>query len=226
MSETVALIPARGGSKGLPRKNVMELSGKPLIAWTIEAALATATPMRVIVSTDDAEIGNVASLGGAEVPFRRPDDLATDAATSLDVALHALSAIGADDDTVVILLQPTSPLRTAADIDAAMDLFLRGDADAVVSVVAVTHPPHWMYRIVGGELQQYATDTVARRQDAAPLVQVNGAVYVTRAGVLRSERTFMPPRTAPYLMPPERSIDIDSQWDFRLAALLLSEARP
>ena len=108
--------------------------------------------------------------------------------------------------------------------DSEFWLSATGMPDAVVSVAPVAHPPHWMYRITGGELEPYVTDTVARRQDAAPLVQVNGAVYVARAGVLRSERTFMPPRTAPYVMPPERSIDIDSAWDFRVAALLLTEA--
>lgn len=217
----LALIPARGGSKGLPRKNVLPLAGKPLIAWSIEAALAAPTVRRVLVSTDDPEIAEVARQAGAEVPWLRPVELATDTATSLDVALHALDR---DDPNRgwLLLLQPTSPLRTANDIEAAAALREPG-VDAVIGVCrALTHPALALREDAEGFVAPYIEGAYStRRQDLPAAWAINGAIYLVRAGALREERTFKPARTRPYQMPPERSIDIDTAWDFAVAELAL-----
>jgi N-acylneuraminate cytidylyltransferase/CMP-N,N'-diacetyllegionaminic acid synthase len=141
----IALVPARGGSKGLPGKNVLPLLGKPLIAWTIEQAKACSYIDRVMVTTDDDGIAAAAREFGADVPFKRPAHLATDAAKSLDVVLHALDWLEAHGDRydLLVLLQPTSPLRTAGDIGGALDLFISKNAGAVVSVCETDHHPYW-----------------------------------------------------------------------------------
>lgn len=217
----LALIPARGGSKGLPRKNVLPLAGKPLIAWSIEAALAAPSVRRVLVSTDDPEIAEAARVAGAEVPWLRPAELATDTATSLDVALHALDQADPASEWL-LLLQPTSPLRTAGDIEAAAAL--RGPGvDAVIGVCeAQTHPALALREDAEGFVAPYIEGvTATRRQDLPKAYAINGAVYLVRVSTLRDERTFKPAHTRPYRMPAERSIDIDTAWDFVVAEFAL-----
>ena len=228
MSGIVAVIPARGGSKGVPRKNVKLLAGEPLIGWTIAAALATRDVVRVIVSTEDPEIAEVARRCGADVPFVRPLELALDTATSIDVAVHALDWMQQTEHgepAIVLWLQPTSPLRTTDDIAAAIALQQRTSAAAVVSVCAAAHPPQWLKRLgPRGELLPWQPGPEPeRRQDTASLYQLNGAIYLVQTTALRQQRTFAPEGTLAYVMPMDRSLDIDTPWDFYLAELILQD---
>lgn len=217
----LGLIPARGGSRGIPRKNIKPLHGKPLLAWTIEAALRSTFLDAVVVSTDDEEIGRVAADWGAEVPFLRPRELAQDETPGIDPVLHALEQLP-DFDTVV-LLQPTSPLRTTDDIDQCIELARSSGAPSVVSVTEAAKHPYWMYRL-GPDLRLkalIAAPPVTRRQDLPPVYSMNGAVYFARADWLRRHRTFVTDETVAYIMPPERSVDLDSMLDWQMAELLL-----
>ena len=221
----LGLIPARGGSKGLPRKNVLPLAGKPLLAWTIEAARAAATLDRVVISTDDDEIAHVAESFGCDVPFRRPAHLAADDTPGIAPVLHALDELDGFD--LVVLLQPTSPLRTAEDINAAVRLCVSRGAPSCVSVVPVEKPPQWMYAMGEGALLHSflaGEEGLARRQDVAPLFALNGAVYVADVENLRRTRSFVTDSTVGYVMPSERSVDIDSLLDFRWCELLLAQS--
>jgi N-acylneuraminate cytidylyltransferase/CMP-N,N'-diacetyllegionaminic acid synthase len=215
----IAIIPARGGSRRVPRKNLRLVGGRPLIAWTIEAAKTARSVDRVVVTTDDREIADVSKREGAEVPFIRPAALSTDTATSVDVVAHALGELGVNptSDSLFVLLQPTSPLRTGADIDAAAALLSTGDA--VVSVTPVAHPVQWL-RTIGtdGFLQPWLESDKTRE----PLYELNGAIYLMSSRDFHRERQFLPPRTAPYVMPRERSIDIDTEFDLHLCDLILS----
>jgi CMP-N-acetylneuraminic acid synthetase len=225
----IALIPARGGSKGIPRKNLAPVAGKPLIAWTIEAALGSGKLSRVLVSTDDAEIAEVARQHGAEVPFLRPPELARDESDALGVALHALTWIEeqtSERPDYLLLLQPTSPLRTTADIDGAIMLACARDADAVLSVCeAVPHPLLARRLDESGVLTDFIPipKAFARRQDFPPAYVLNGAIYLNRCTSLRGACTFQPAGALALHMPVERSLDIDSPFDLRLAELLLTK---
>jgi CMP-N-acetylneuraminic acid synthetase len=226
----VALITARGGSKAVPRKNVIPVAGKPLIAWTIEAALGCPGVSRSIVSTDDREIAEVAEKHGAEVPFLRPSELARDDSTSFDVAAHALEWLAGQDETppdYLLLLQPTSPLRTSDDIDGAIALARERNSAAVVGVCEASPHPFLARRIeADGTLHRFieAGGMPSRRQDFPPAYFVNGAIYLNRPASLLATRSFQPPGALAYTMPRERSLDIDTPWDVRLADLLLRQA--
>lgn len=219
----LGLIPARGGSKGIPRKNVKLISGKPLIAWTIEAALRSRQLAAVVVSTDDAEIADVARRYGAQVPFMRPAELAQDGTPGLDPVLHALECLPQYDN--VMLLQPTSPLRTTEDIDACISLRHRSGAPAAVSVTEPERHPFWMYTLGqgGGMHPLMNAPAVTRRQELPPVYAANGALYYTEAGWLRAGRAFITPETVAYIMPADRSVDLDTPLDWKLAELLLKE---
>ncbi len=217
--EVLGIISARGGSKGLPRKNVLPLVGKPLIAWTVAAAVESGVVSRLICSTDDSEIASAAEDAGAEIPFVRPAELASDSATSLDVVLHALDQMEQAVDWVC-LLQPTSPLRTGADLRGAFDLACAGDAPAVVSVCEAASHPYLCYQIQdSGRIEGFFGPEVraTRRQDMPAAYTLNGAIYFIKPSVLRETRTFVPPGTMAYVMPVERSIDIDDASDFAAA---------
>lgn len=227
MSLTIlGVITARGGSKELPRKNVLAVAGRPLIGWTIAAARASRLLTRTIVSTDDEEIARVARACGGDVPFMRPADLAQDATSHTPVMEHALTwarGEGLDPDYLLVL-QPTSPLRTGADIDAAITLAAEQRPDAVVSV-APAHPHPWlMHRMTAeGRLTPFVADAdrSGRRQDFPAAYGLNGAIFLITPQALR-QGSFCPSDTAAYVMPAERSIDIDSPWDLRVAELALS----
>jgi CMP-N-acetylneuraminic acid synthetase len=222
---TLALVVARGGSKSIPRKNLAPLAGKPLLAWTIEAAHVCETEVRIVVSTDDAEIADVARAARAEVPFMRPPELARDDTPSIDVVLHAVEqlASGGYYPDRVLLLQPTSPLRAPDDIDAAFRLADERDATSVVSVCEARNHPWLTKRVTaGGLLEDFiAHEPVVRRQDLEPAFALNGAVYLTRTGWLRSHRSFYSEPTHAYVMPAERSVDVDEPWDLELCELIL-----
>lgn len=223
----IALIPARGGSKGLPRKNVLPFCGKPLITHTIEAAAGAAAIDRIVVTTDDSEIAEVARNAGAEVPFIRPPELATDVAGSREVVLHALAwleAEGEADLETFCLLQPTSPLRTAADIDAAHGVFLQRGADAVISVTPYAHPVQWAVALeAGGLLLPRDTPNPSRRQDEESYYRPNGALYLYRTEFFREKSGGYGKRTFGYPMTPERSVDIDTRMDFVVAEAVYRE---
>lgn len=209
----LAIVPARGGSKGVPRKNLREAGGLPLIAWTLQAALGSVHVDRTIVSTDDAEIAAAAQTHGADVPFVRSQELANDHATTIDVVLDALQRVQGYD--WIVLLQPTSPLRTAADIDAAVAQCVRLQAPSCVSVCRAQESPYWMYSTTeSGQLRPLLPEsTHTRRQDLPPVFSLNGAIYLARTTWLIRERAFVRPQTVAYEMPIERSLDIDTEND-------------
>ncbi|PHV38914.1 cytidylyltransferase domain-containing protein [Janthinobacterium sp. BJB304] len=221
--KTLALIPARGGSKGIPRKNINMIAGKPLIAWTIEAALASTLLDGVVVSTDNAEIAEVALRYGAQVPFLRPAELARDETPGVEPVLHALQQL--PDYDAVLLLQPTSPLRSSADIDACVALAREREAVSVVSVSEPDAHPDWMYRMTATQQLEklLASQSHTRRQDLPTVLTLNGALYFANADWLRSSRTLLAEETLAYVMPADRSVDIDTPLDWKFAELLLNE---
>lgn len=222
----LAIIPARGGSKGLPGKNLRPLAGLPLIAWSIAAARECPAIDDVIVSTDDPAIAEAARTAGARVPFLRPAELANDTARSIDVVHHALRALPALPD-LVVLLQPTSPLRRADDITAALELYTESGADTCVSVTPSTKSPAWMYHLdPQGQMRPLLGEgpTASRRQDLPPVYVLNGAIYVARPSWLLAHDGFIAPNGVATVMPAERSVDIDTLLDFRLAELLLADS--
>jgi CMP-N,N'-diacetyllegionaminic acid synthase len=224
----VAIIPARGGSRRLPRKNVRPLAGRPMIAWTIDAALHVPAIDRVIVSTDDDEVAACAIQFGAEVPVRRPPELARDDTPGVVPVLHMVEWLEAHEQyrpDAVLLLQPTSPLRTAEDIEASLAAMTAHGSDSVVSVTPLPFPADWIREIDGeGRL----------RQPAAALgrtaVVLNGAIYGAIRTMLLATRSTYGASTRAYIMPADRSIDVDSAVDFQLAECLMLErmgvARP
>lgn len=219
----LAIIPARGGSKGLPRKNVLPLGGLPLIAWTVRAALSAPCVARTVVSTDDEEIANAARQAGAEVPFRRPAELASDTATSADVVAHVLESLGWLGPAV--LLQPTSPFRTAGDIEAAHTLWRQSGAPGCVSVCAVAESPWLMFGMDGsGALQRLLPEPPGglRRQDLPRAFILNGALYFLDSARFLQDRQFQHPETVGYAMPACRSVDIDTAADMAEAERLLA----
>ena len=220
-AETVlAIIPARGGSKRLPRKNLRELAGKPLIAWTIEAAKRSRYLDRVILSSEDEEIMRVAKSFGCEVPFARPAELATDDAPGIAPVLDALARL--PGYAWVVLLQPTSPLRSALDIDACLDACVQRRAPACVSVAPAAKSPYWMYTL-GGDQKLKPLLPAAEPGEQQPAFVLNGAVYVARTDWLQAKKTFVDGATVAHVMPAERSVDIDDEIDFKFAQLFFQE---
>jgi N-acylneuraminate cytidylyltransferase len=219
----LAIIPARGGSKGIPRKNIIDLAGKPLIAWTIEAAQKSKYIDRIILSSDDDEIIDVATKWGCEAPFKRPDEFAKDNTPGVDPVLHAISMLPGFD--YVILLQPTSPLRTAEDIDGCIEYCMTKHAKCCVSVTEPDKSPFWMYYLNSqGSLEpilQIDNEVAARRQDLPVVYALNGAVYVAECDWLIANKSFLSKETVGYAMSKDHSIDIDSLRDLQLARLIL-----
>lgn len=221
---TLGLIPARGGSKGIPRKNIRPIAGKPLIAWTIEAALRSGLLDAVVVSTDDEEIAEVARQHGAQVPFMRPRALAQDGSPGIDPVLHALDELPQYGS--VLLLQPTSPLRRSDDIDRCLQMARTQRLASVVSVVEADTHPFWTYRLAEGDTLHRFVDAapVARRQDLPPAYVLNGALYYADAAWLRQSRTLVGADTRALLMAREHSVDIDTPLDWRFAEMLLKDS--
>jgi len=228
----LGLIPARGGSKSIPRKNIVPLAGRPLLAYTCQAALESRSISRVVISTDDEEIAQVARECGVEAPFLRPAELASDTAQSIDVALHAVDFLQESENwstDVLVLLQPTSPLRTARHVDEAMAARKEAGAETVVSVVDVPHrySPYSIMELSEGRLSPFWTDPLPfdrfRRQDVPVLYARNGpAVLATRSSVLREKHSFYGDLVVPYIMEEAESLDIDGPLDLELAEFLLA----
>lgn len=220
----LAIIPARGGSKGLPGKNIKLLHGKPLIAYTIEAAKKATLVSRVIISTDVEEIAKIAMEYGAENPFMRPDFLATDEARSIDVLKYTLDRIDKEENTITsefILLQPTSPLRTSEDIDNAVSLFRKKRADAVISYCAEHHPIKWhKYVDKNGKFENIFEDKLHNRQAGRTTYFPNGAIYVFKKAVVEEEQYYTKNSYA-YIMDRKSSVDIDTIDDFEYVEYLL-----
>jgi CMP-N,N'-diacetyllegionaminic acid synthase len=224
----LALIPARGGSKGLARKNLRLLGGRPLIAWTIKAARASRCIDRVVLSTEDEEIAEVARAAGCDVPFRRPLALACDEAPVMAVIAHALDALAERYDWLV-LLQPTSPLRLPEDIDGSLALCIEREVPCCVSVCEAPKSPYWMFTTTpDGRMQPVLPPaaTGQRRQDLPAAWALNGAVYAARTSWLVRQVSFLTPETLAYPMPKVRSVDIDDECDLAIAEALLPFAWP
>lgn len=228
--KVLALIPARGGSKGLPGKNIRDLAGKPLLEWTIAAARESRFVDKVVLSTDSEDIAEVASKIGLEVPFLRPSHLATDKSCSFDALLHALDWFAEKEQIfdLVVWLQPTSPLRTADDIDRAIELYYAKEADAIVSVCEADHHPWWCNVLPeDGNMGTFMRPEVlnTNRQDLPIHYRLNGALYIGSPSFLCRNLSFYSKKTYAYVMPKERSVDIDSLLDFYIAEKLLALAK-
>ncbi len=222
----LAIIPARSGSKGLANKNIRLLFGKPLIVWTIEQAFASNHIDKIIISTDDEEIAEVSRKTGADVPFIRPKELATDETSSMDVVLHAIDWIEKFDKAydLIILLQPTSPNRISEDIDNSIELIFHKNASSIVSVCKVDHHPHWSNTLPpDGCMVNFVRTEIAyqNRQELSNFYRLNGAIYLAYCDYLKTQKSFFGDETYAYIMPGERSIDIDCQIDFEFAEFLL-----
>ncbi len=219
----LAIIPARANSKGLPGKNVMELAGKPLIAWSIEAALQSAFVDRVVVSTDSQDMADIALSWGAEVPFLRPATLAMDDTPGIAPLLHACQMVPGYD--YVVLLQPTSPLRSAEDVDNAMGLMAEKGADFCISVTPAKQHPNWMFTLSDeGRLRRYEEARMETdRQSLSAVYSPNGALYVARISSLIEQGSLNGPGTVAYVMSTRKSIDIDTALDLRICEMLMAE---
>jgi CMP-N-acetylneuraminic acid synthetase len=231
IGKVLAVIPARGGSKGVPRKNIRLVCGQPLIAYTIETALAARHLFhRIIVSTDDDEIASVARQCGAEVPFQRPALLARDESPVIPMLQHAVDFVERQDGVQmdwVCLLQPTEPFRSVDDVLHCLELGAAGGCDSVISVVQVfaTHPI-LMKRIEHDQLLPFCIEEKegTRRQDYRPEAYMrNGAVYLTRRRSLMEQGSIWGKVIRPYVMPLERSVSIDTELDMKLAELMMAE---
>ncbi|MFN0109779.1 MAG: cytidylyltransferase domain-containing protein [Blastocatellia bacterium] len=224
----LGLIPARGGSKGVPRKNIRLLAGKPLLAYTAEAALASKRLTRIILSTDDKEIAEVGRACGLEVPFLRPAELAEDTTPTLPVVQHAVQFLEAQGERfdAICLLQPTNPLRQASDIDGCIDLLERAEADTVFTMLAVPseHNPHWVYfKNADGSLRLSTGDAtpIPRRQSLPPAFHREGSVYVTRRDVVMIENSLYGAQVIGFEIERSRSVNIDNLEDWAKAESLI-----
>ena len=226
----VAVVPARGGSKGLPGKNIKNLNGKPLISYTIEAALKCDAISRVVCSTDDAEIAKIALIAGAEVPFLRPKHLSTDEAPTPPVIEHAIHYIESQENKkvdIVVTLQPTSPLRNNLHIERALSQFFGGCYDSLVSV-RTGHSPWWMFTIENDEAKPLLSPKEAidpfnlGRQNLPTIYEINGAIYITNRDFLEHSSSIISRNNCDlYIMSQEDSLDIDTMVDFKITEEIL-----
>lgn len=225
----LAIIPARGGSKGLPRKNIKKLNGKPLISYSIEAAINSKVFDKIIVSTDDKEIAEIALKYGAEVPFIRPKELATDTADSMDVLFHAINFLKdkGEEYDYVMKLQPTSPLRTEKEILEATKLLFEKNAESIVSISECEHHPLWTNILSEeGNLFNFIKDDIKHknRQELPKYYQINGLIFLSKVNNLLETRDWYGEKSYAYICDAKKTIDIDNIIDFKLAEILLKEA--
>ncbi len=225
----LAIIPARGGSKGLPRKNIRIAAGKPLIAWSILEAQKSKYIDRLILSSEDEEIISIARQWKCDVPFIRPAELATDHISGIEPVLHAIGSLEEKYDYVV-LLQPTSPLRIAEDIDGCIQRCVLKDSPVCVTVTEPDKSPYWMFSIEDNSERMVPfikqKNIVLLRQNLKKLYALNGSVYVARIDWLLKIKKFITDETIAYVMPKERSIDIDTELDFTFCEFLLAKDKP
>lgn len=221
----LAIIPARSGSKGLRHKNIKLLNDKPLIAYTIEAAIESDIFTDIVVSTDSEEYASISKRYGASIPFLRPDELASDVASSADMIVYTiqrLKELGKVYD-YFMLLQPTSPLRKALDIKKSVDLLIENKLDSVVSVCEAEHSLS-IYNTLGDSLSLEGfinKNSATRRQDDKKYYRINGSIYISNVEKYLSERDFYGKKSKAYIMSRESSIDIDTELDFRIAEFML-----
>lgn len=223
----LAIIPARGGSKGIPKKNIKLLAGKPLITYSIEAAIKSTHINKVIVSTDDKEIAQISQSHDAEIIIR-PKELAKDDSPTIDTIFHALELLkDSYSPDILVLLQPTSPLRTSKDIDQAIELFIKNKetSNSLVSICVSDPSPFSSFKIENGFLipnfdKKYLK---MRRQELPKLYSPNGSIYISSIKDIKKFQGFYGDKIIPYEMPKERSIDIDTMMDFKLVELMLGE---
>lgn len=231
MEKIIAIIPARGGSKRLPRKNVLPLGDSPLIVHTINAAKKSGIFDTILVSSDDEEIISIAKEHHALAPFKRPESISNDTASSVDVIKHALNFYKAKGEnfTHFMLLQPTSPLRTSNSIKDSLNLLREKDAKAIISVTECDHPPEWSNKIDESlSLENFLSDDIKgkRSQDIPASYRLNGAIYLLEVDTFIKSNSLMPDKnTFAYKMSKEESIDIDSNIDFLLAQVIISQSK-
>lgn len=220
----IAIIPARGGSKGIPHKNITPLKGKPLIAWTIEQAQDCPLINDILVSTDDEQIASIAKKYGGSVPFMRPQNLAQDTTPDLPVYQHVLEEY-ADHPDIIVWLRPTSPLRQKEDITNAINLLIEKNYDCVRSVTLAHHHPYWMKKLEDHTLRPFIEghdETVFyQRQTLPPLYYLNGAIDVIRCTAVDQNGVLFGGNMGGYILPAEHSIDIDTPLDLKIAEVLL-----
>lgn len=227
-NKIICIIPARGGSKGVPGKNIKILGGKPLIAYTIEQALKSQYIDRIIVSTDDLKIAAVAKRFGAEVPFTRPHSLARDNSGTIDVLLHALDWLKEHEYSsydVVVLLHVTTPLRNVQDIDTSIELLINKKAESVFTVAEAHRNPYFNMVEVhkNGRVTLAKEGNFVTRQSAPKVFDMNSSIYVWWTDVLRKKKKVILEKSLVHVMPKERSVDIDDLLDFKFAETLLKE---
>ncbi len=233
--QVLGLIPARGGSKSILKKNIIKIGGKPLVHYSIEAALASSLLTDFIVSTDCNEIAAACKEAGANVPFLRPKKLATDNARVQNTALHALDALDPDNRyDYLMLLQPTAPFRTADDIDNAIRMAVQYDADCVVSFMYIeTYHPYYMYFVETPRndnaapcvKQAFDYEVGMPKQEFPKAAYRNGAIYLVKTSYFKSKHSFVSSDMVPYFMPMSRSVNIDDKNDLAWAEFLLSQKK-
>lgn len=220
------IIPARGGSKGLPGKNIKKLKDKHLIGYTIEAAKKSKYVNRIVVSTDDTNIAEISKIYGAEIPCMRPSSLSGDTSPTIDSVVHMIKYLEENEKyspDYIMLLQCTSPLRTSDHIDAAVEELFKSKYDGIVSVCEAEVHPYWTNIFNGDKLEPFIkTDkAVTRRQDLPKVYRLNGAIYLIKKDILLKEKTFQPHNLTGFIMDEYSSVDIDTKFDFKIAELLL-----
>ena len=228
----LAIIPARGGSKGVLRKNIRNVAGKPLIAWTITTAQNSKYIDRLILSSEDEEIIQVAEDWGCEIPFHRPIELAQDSTPTILAVIYMLEQLANSIPSIhydyVVLLQPTSPLRSMVDIDICIEKCVYQNTNTCVSVTKSEQSPYWMYTVNEDSRMRsliQSSELISRRQDLPTVYVLNGAVYVAKCDWLLQTKSFLAEDTIAYIMPQERSLDIDTELDLALLEIMLQDKK-
>jgi CMP-N,N'-diacetyllegionaminic acid synthase len=226
----VCVIPARGGSKGVPRKNIKSLADKPLIAYTIKQSMQSEYIDRTIVSTEDKEIADISRQYGAEVPFVRPDDLAGDQVATVDVLLHAINWLEEKENykfDILVLLHTTAPLRAVKDIDSCIEMLWNTKADNVFSVTEAHRNPYFNIVEINpdGKVQLSKEGSFTSRQSAPKVYDMNASIYVWWKDILKKEGKIFLKNSKVYIMPKQRSIDIDDNIDFKIAEIMMAEQK-
>lgn len=224
----LGIIPARGGSKGVYRKNIKKLNDKPLIGYTIEAAKKSKYIDRLVISTDDNEIAEISKEFGAEIPCLRPDSLSGDVSPTVDCVIHMLNYLKESEGytpTHIMLLQCTSPLRSYKHINEAVEQFRHSSKKALISVCESEVNPYWTNIFEGDSLKPFMKDgyKITRRQDLPSVYRVNGAIYLIETEMFLKEKTFQASSLTGYIMDSYSSVDIDTELDFKIAELIMNE---